>query len=57
MDRDVERMARHVISKHGRAAGRVAQQRAQELADAGDSGAAKVWRDIANAIATIERKD
>ena len=53
VDRDSERMARYLIAKHGARAADVARKRARDLEDPGDTGAAAVWREIADAIEEI----
>jgi hypothetical protein len=49
-DPDIERMARYLISKHGAAAKKVAEERARELEKSGEIGAAAVWTEIVEAI-------
>jgi hypothetical protein len=53
VDRDIERMARYLIAQHGARAADVARERARNLEDSGDTGAAAVWREIADAIKEI----
>jgi phosphohistidine phosphatase SixA len=55
IDRDIERMARYLIARHGAAAAQVAQDRVRELDIAGDKGAAAVWREIAEAVKTLQK--
>ena len=50
IDRDIERMARHLAEKHGARAPEVVAERIRELVKAGDRGAAEIWRQIANAL-------
>lgn len=53
-DRDIARMARHLVEKHGDRASEVVAERIRELVKSGDRGAAEVWRQIADALREIE---
>jgi hypothetical protein len=54
-DRDIERMARHLIERHGARAAQVADDRLADLVKSGEHGAAAVWRKIAAAIREMQR--
>jgi hypothetical protein len=54
IDRDIERMARHLAAKHGKRASEVVADRIRDLVKSGDRGAAEVWRQIADALRELE---
>jgi hypothetical protein len=54
IDRDIERMARHLAGKHGARASEVVAERIRDLVKSGDRGAAEVWRQIADALRALE---
>jgi hypothetical protein len=54
IDRDIEKMARHLIQKHGAKAQGVARSRIAELDREGDHGAAVVWREVLEAMKKLQ---
>ena len=50
IDPDIDRMARHLLAKHGARATAVASERLDELKRRGDESTAAVWEEIVGVL-------